>query len=80
MLGSIIDILMLREALWHERETKTRHLVETGFGILSHLHERQQKGELSEAAAQAAAIGTIKAMRYDELRICGSMTWHLNPQ
>jgi|GEM_PF-960507 len=66
VLGSVIDILMLREALWHEREHKTRQLVESGFGVLTYLHEQQQKGELSEAAAQAAAIGTIKAMRYDE--------------
>lgn len=66
VLGSVIDILMLREALWQEREHKTRQLVESGFGVLTYLHEQQKKGELSEAAAQAAAIGTIKAMRYDE--------------
>jgi len=66
VVAGVIDVLMLREALWHERELKTRQLVESGFGVLTHLHERQKKGELSEAEAQAAAIGTIKAMRYDE--------------
>jgi len=66
VLGSVIDVLMLREALLHERELKSRQLVESGFGVLTHWHERQRQGELSEAAAQAAAIGTIKAMRYDE--------------
>ncbi|HSG22070.1 MAG TPA: PAS domain S-box protein, partial [Azonexus sp.] len=66
VLGSVINILMLREALWDEREIKTRQLVESGFGVLSHLYALQMKGELSEVAAKAAAIGTIKAMRYDE--------------
>jgi len=66
VLGSVIDVLMLRQALWHERELKTRQLVESSFSVLTHFHAQQQKGELSEAAAQAAAIGTIKAMRYDE--------------
>lgn len=66
VLGSIIDIMILREALWREREVKTRQLVESGYGVLAYWHARQSKGELSEAAAQAAAIGSIKAMRYDE--------------
>jgi len=66
VLGSVIDILMLREALWREREFKTRQLVESAFGVLTHFHERQTKGELTETAAQGAAIGTIRAMRYDE--------------
>lgn len=66
VFGSVIDIMMLREALWHEREVKTRQLVESGYGVLAYWHERQSTGELSETAAQAAAIGSIKAMRYDE--------------
>jgi diguanylate cyclase (GGDEF)-like protein/PAS domain S-box-containing protein len=66
VVGSVIDILILREVLWHEKEQKTRHLVEAGFGVLNHFHELQTKGELSASAAQAAAMGTIKAMRYDK--------------
>lgn len=66
VLGSVIDVLMLRETLSHERELKTRQLVESSFGVLTHLHDLQMKGEFTEADAQAAAIGTIKAMRYDE--------------
>lgn len=66
VIGSMIDILMLREVLWREKETKTRQLVESGFSVLAHYHDLQTSGELSEVAAQAAAIGTIKAMRYDE--------------
>lgn len=66
VVGSVVDILLLREVLWHEKEQKTRQLVESSFGVLTHFHALQQKGDMSEAAAQAAAMGTIKAMRYDE--------------
>ena len=66
VLGSAIDILMLRELLWHEKEQQARQLVESSFSVLTHFHDLQQQGELSEAAAQTAAIGTIKAMRYAE--------------
>lgn len=66
VVGGAIDIFRLREVLWREKELKTRQLVETGFSVLAHFHGLQQKGELSEAAAQAAAIGAIKAMRYGE--------------
>lgn len=65
VLGGIMDVLMLRGELWHEKELKTRQLVESSFSVLVHFHALQKKGELSEAAAQAAAIGTIRAMRYD---------------
>lgn len=65
VVGSIIDILMLRQTLWQEKELKTRHLVESGLSVLTHFRALQEAGELSEAAAQAAAIRTIKAMRYD---------------
>lgn len=65
VLGSVIDIVMLRDVLWREKELKTRQLVESGFGVLTHFHDLQQQGELSASAAQAGAIATIKAMRYD---------------
>jgi diguanylate cyclase (GGDEF)-like protein/PAS domain S-box-containing protein len=61
---SVIDVLLLRGALWREKENSTRQLVESSFSVLVHFHELQKKGELTQAAAQAAAIGTIKAMRY----------------
>lgn len=66
VLGSVVDILTLRGALWQEKEQKTRQLVESGYSVLTHFHDLQLRGELSQAQAQAAAIGTIKAMRYDE--------------
>ena len=66
VLGSVINVLMLREVLWHEKELQTRQLVDSANSVLVHFHELQKNGELSEAAAQTAAISTIKAMRYDQ--------------
>ncbi len=65
--GSVVDILTLRDTLWQEKELKTRHLVESAYGVLDHYHRLQLKGELDEAAAQAAAIGAIRVMRYDDM-------------
>jgi diguanylate cyclase (GGDEF)-like protein/PAS domain S-box-containing protein len=63
--GSAIDILLLRGALWREKEHSTQQVVQSGFSVLSHFHDLQQKGVLSQAAAQAGAAAAIKAMRYD---------------
>ncbi|MDD5295641.1 MAG: response regulator [Rhodocyclaceae bacterium] len=65
-LGAALDTLLLRQVLWHEKEVKTRQLVDSAYSVLAHFYDLQRKGELSEAAARAAAIGTIKAMRYEE--------------
>lgn len=65
-LDAVIEVSMLREALWHEKLLLTRQAVESGFSVLAHYHDLQKKGELTEAAAQAAAIRTLKRMRYGE--------------
>lgn len=65
VLGSAMDSLMLREVLWREKEISTRQQVDSGASVLAHYHALQVKGELSEAAAKAAAIATIRAMRYN---------------
>jgi methyl-accepting chemotaxis protein len=66
VVGGTINVLTLREVLWREKEQSTRNLVESGFSVLTHFHNLQARGELSEAAAQTAAKDTIRAMRYDE--------------
>ncbi|HEY6896459.1 MAG TPA: cache domain-containing protein [Rhodocyclaceae bacterium] len=66
VLGSVVDVVTLRATLWHEKEDRTRQLVESGHSVLAHFHALQVKGELSEAAARTAAISAIKAMRYNK--------------
>ena len=65
VLGSIIDVLMLRDTLRQEKESTVRQLVESGHSVLAHFESLEQNGSLSRAAAQAAALGAIKAMRYN---------------
>ncbi|MDO8989036.1 MAG: methyl-accepting chemotaxis protein [Sideroxyarcus sp.] len=64
--GSVIDVMTIRSTLWAEKELKTRHLVETAYSVLARNYELQKAGVLTEAAARAEAINTIKALRYEE--------------
>ena len=64
--GSIVDVMTIRSTLWAEKELKTRHLVEASYSILTRYHELQKAGVLTEAAARAEAVSTIKALRYEE--------------
>lgn len=64
--GSILNVMAIRTTLWEEKELKTRHLVESAYSILTHYHDLQKSGALSEEAARTEAINTVKALRYDE--------------
>jgi methyl-accepting chemotaxis protein len=64
LAGSAFDAMTLRKGLEAEKRLKTKQLVESAYGVLSHFHELQQAGSLGEEAAQAQAIATIKALRY----------------
>lgn len=70
MLGllavSAFALFSEKSLLLHDRQVKTRHLVEAAYGVLAYHHDLQSKGALTEAQAQAAAIGIIKALRYEE--------------
>lgn len=55
-----------KSSLLKDRQTKTRHVVETAYGVLVYHHDLQVQGVLSEAQAQAAALNVIKALRYEE--------------
>lgn len=65
VLGSTLDVLLLRDTLHHEKESTIRQAVESVHGVLAHFENLEQKGTLSREAAQAAAIATIKGLRYN---------------
>ena len=65
LLTSAVDITTLRETLQQEKESTIRQLVESGYSVLAHYQALESNGSLSREAAQAAAIGTIKGMRYN---------------
>ncbi len=55
-----------KTSLLTDRKVKTRHVVETAYGVLVYNHNLQTQGILTEQQAKAAAISTIKALRYEE--------------
>lgn len=66
VIGSIVDVLIIRSTLWEEKALKTRHLVEAAYSVISHYQALEKTGALTTPVAQAEAIATIKAMRYEE--------------
>jgi methyl-accepting chemotaxis protein len=65
LAGSYGDVVSTRGLLRAEKELKTRHLVETAEGVLSHFYDLQRAGTLSEADAKTQAINTIRGLRYE---------------
>ena len=65
-IGSSAYQLFDRDAqLMHEKELKTRHLVEAAHSLVSHFHAQERSGQLSADEARAQAIAAIKALRYE---------------
>jgi methyl-accepting chemotaxis protein len=65
LVGTMIDAVTVRKTLQDEKQLKTRHLVETAYGVLAHFHKLQQSGALTESAARIEAVSAIKALRYE---------------
>ncbi len=56
----------LKGDLFKEKETKTRHLVETAYGVIENYYNQFKEGKISERDAQAFAIAAVKNLRYEE--------------
>lgn len=63
---SVFALLSERSTLLDDRKVKTRHLVEAASGIVTHFHQLQTSGQLSETEAKAAALNTLKVLRYEK--------------
>ena len=63
-VGSTL-LVNLRQSLLQEKELKTRHVVETAYGVVDHFYKLSREGKLSEDAAKSAAISTVKSLRYE---------------
>jgi len=61
-----MSLVFLKSDLRREKETKTRHLVETAHGVLDYFHRLARDGKMSEQDAKSAAMATIKSLRYQE--------------
>ncbi|HEX9024582.1 MAG TPA: methyl-accepting chemotaxis protein [Geobacteraceae bacterium] len=60
------SIFQLDSMLTSEKELKTRHLVETAYGVLEHFYGLAKTGVMPENDAKAAALGVIKSLRYEK--------------
>ncbi|WP_310491400.1 cache domain-containing protein [Dechloromonas sp.] len=65
LLTSALDVATLRDTLHQEKEDSIRQLVESAHAVLAHYQELERTGSLSREAAQAAAMATIKGLRYN---------------
>ncbi|RTL48900.1 MAG: HAMP domain-containing protein [Rhodocyclaceae bacterium] len=65
-LVTVSSLLSEKASLKQDRMVKTRHLVESAVSLVAHFQDKQQKGEMSEADAKAAALAALKALRYDK--------------
>jgi methyl-accepting chemotaxis protein len=66
MFLSAAALYIERDLLLEDRMVKTRHVVESTYGVLQHFQALQASGALPEAEAKAQAISTIRRLRYDD--------------
>lgn len=55
----------LNQSLIEQKSTKTQHVVETAFNIISTFHAKEQSGELTTSQAQQQAKDLLRELRYD---------------
>ncbi|MHC2317003.1 HAMP domain-containing protein [Bradyrhizobium diazoefficiens] len=71
LLGMIalapIALSTLRTQMVADRQAKTQHMVDVGYGILAHYQKLESDGKLPREQAQAAAMAEIKSLRYDKV-------------
>ena len=60
----VIALLQLTNSLLEDRKLKIKDLVDVGIGVLAHYHQQFQAGKMSENEAQAAAVATLRGLRY----------------
>ncbi len=70
MLAGIAAVIMLslftmKRELLVDRKVKTRHVVESAFGVLEHYDGLAKAGTMTVAEAQTAAVKVIKGLRYE---------------
>ncbi|MBR0741833.1 cache domain-containing protein [Bradyrhizobium liaoningense] len=62
-----IALSTLRAQMVADRQAKTQHMVDVGYGILAHYQKLESDGKLSREQAQAGAMAEIKSLRYDKV-------------
>jgi len=60
-----LSLFTMKRELFEDRKVKTRHVVESAYGVLAHYNDLAKQGKMTEAEAQAAAAMVIKGLRYE---------------
>ncbi|MEW5745827.1 MAG: methyl-accepting chemotaxis protein [Nitrospirota bacterium] len=59
------SLTTLRNRMIEEKSLKTKHIVETAYGVLQHFHDLAKQGRLPDEDARKAALAAVKDLRYD---------------
>jgi methyl-accepting chemotaxis protein len=62
-----IALYTMRAQMMTDRQAKTQHMIDIGYGILAHYQKLESDGKMSKADAQAAAMNEIRGLRYDKV-------------
>jgi methyl-accepting chemotaxis protein len=65
LIVSLIALFLEKSSMLEDRKLKTRHLVESAHTLVLHYQEIEKSGAMDKAAAQAAAMQAVKALRYE---------------
>ena len=63
---TLLSLFTIRRELFEDRKVKTRHVVESAFGVLEYYHGLALQGKMTMDEAQRNAVAMIRQLRYDE--------------
>jgi len=61
-----LSLITIKRELIEDRKVKTRHVVESAYGVLEHYDALAKEGRMTLDDAKREAAGTIKKLRYEE--------------
>jgi methyl-accepting chemotaxis protein len=64
LIMPVIDLVSERNSLMEDRKLQTQQVVQVAHSVIEHYHQLALEGKMSEDAAKAEAINTVKLMRY----------------
>lgn len=60
------EITNLRQTMLEDRQEKTRHVVETAYGVIAYYGSLVEQQQLTEPEAKARSADVLRSLRYDE--------------
>jgi methyl-accepting chemotaxis protein len=66
ILTAIQSLLNLRHTMLEDRQVKTRHVVETSYGVVAHYGALAASGTMKREDAMSQALSVLRGLRYEE--------------